>query len=65
MNLSVTEGQGRASSAAPDAVCSGPAGRAGWAELPVRPCLAPAGDGEEERNSTDPQTARKNPTANC
>lgn len=62
VNLSVTEGQGRPSSAAPGAVCPGPADvlslqdgqRCRWSALP-----APAGDSEEERNSTDPQTARK------
>lgn len=64
VNLSVTAGHGRTSSAAPGGVCSGQAdllslrgvqdGQSCQSPLPV-----PAGDGKEERNSTDPQTARK------
>lgn len=70
VNMSVTGGQGSASSAAPGAVCSGSAdvlslqgvqdGQRCRSPLP-----APAGDGKEERNSTVPQTARKNLTAHC
>lgn len=64
VNLSVTAGQGRASSSAPGAVCSGQANVLSL--LGVQdgqrcrsPLPAPAGDGEEERNSTDPQTVKK------
>lgn len=64
VNLSVTVGQGRASSSAPGCVCSVQADLLSPRVVPDgQRCQSPLavlpGDGKKERNSTDPQTARK------